>query len=242
MRVSFSQPSTDYYRPEQVRDVIRTHSGGVGIFIGGELAALHTPTSLIVEGNLRADTKHGGKISFTLSHHAMSEAVRDWSAFEGRAMEWTGEALSFSHITGSRVSTFIGRDSSDALVGVDVATPGGHVAGVLGGVHTPVDGEIEITDGALTHVSKYTDSAAVLDVHAGGDTFAWVHVSPSWSDFRLSDEVVSGVYDFYRGGSQEKRVTLHAASGSFFWNDVQQSLLDRVTALEDVIRALTENI
>ena len=54
-------------------------------------------------------------------------------------------------------------------------------------------------DGAITHVSKYSDSTTLLDVHAGGDTFAWVHVSSVWSDFRLSDQVVTGVYDFYRG-------------------------------------------
>jgi len=131
--------------------------------------------------------------------------------------------------------------SSDALVSVDVATPGGHVAGILGGVHAPANGEIEILDGAITHVSKYSDPAALLDVHAGGDTFAWVHISPNWSDFRLSDEVVSGVYDFYRGGIHEKRVTLHAASGSFFFNDVQVSTLDRVLALELVVQSLTEN-
>ena len=83
----------------------------------------------------------------------------------------------------------------------------------------------------------------MLDVHAGGDTYAWVHVPgpSSWSDFRLSDEVVSGIYDFYKGGALEKRVTLHAASGAFFWNDVQVSTLDRVAALEQIIRELTES-
>ena len=135
-------------------------------------------------------------------------------------MKWTGEALSFSHITGERVTSFQGRESSDALVGVDVAEPGSHVAGILGKVHAPVQGEIEIQDGCVTHVSKYNDTASLLDIHAGGDTFAWVHVPKVWSDFKLSDEIVTGVYDYYRGGVHEKRVTLHAASGSFFFNDV----------------------
>ena len=143
-------------------------------------------------------------------------------------------------MTGQRNESFKNRVSSDALVAVDVATPGSHVAGILGNVHVPVNGEISILDGAVTHVSKYTDSASLLDVHAGGDTFAWVHISSAWSDFRLSDEVVTGVYDFYRGGTQEKRVTLHAASGAFFFNDVQQSVLDRVTLLEGIVQALTE--
>ena len=113
---------------------------------------------------------------------------------------WTGQALSFSHVTGDRVNTFQGRASSDALVGVDVAVAGSHVAGVLGGVHTPVVGEIEIQDGCVTHVSKYNDTADLLDIHAGGDTFAWVHVPKVWSDFKLSDEVITGVYNYYRGG------------------------------------------
>lgn len=218
MRVRFSQPTTEVFDPE--KEIIQKTEEGVEILVNGEAAALVTPTGLVIEGNIEADTKHGGKISFTLSHHAMTEVARDWALFEGRAICWTGLALSFSHLTGQRNESFKNRVSSDALVSVDVATPGSHVAGILGNVHDPVDGEIQIIDGAVTHVSKYTDSATLLDVHAGGDTFAWVHVSGSWSDFRMSDEVVSGIYDYFIGGAHEKRVTLHAASGAFFFNDV----------------------
>ncbi len=206
------------------------------------MATLVTSSGLVVEGNVRADTKHGGKISFTLSHHAMSEVARDWALFEGRAICWSGLALSFSHLTGLRNESFKNRVSSDALVSVDVAIPGSHVAGILGQVHEPVDGEISIVDGAITHVSQYTDPASLLDIHAGGDSFAWVHISGNWSDFRLSDEVVTGVYDFYRNATLEKRVTLHATSGTFFFNDVQQSLVDRVLELEGIVQALTGNV
>ena len=144
MRVTFSHPTTDVFDLDNVRDTIRKYDGGVGIFVNKSLVAHHHGTGLTIEGNLRADTKHGGKISFTLSHHAMSEVQRDWSAFEGRAICWTGLALSFSHLTGQRNESFKNRVSSDALVAVDVATPGSHVAGILGNVHVPVDGEIEI--------------------------------------------------------------------------------------------------
>ena len=119
------------------------YDGGIGVFVQNELAAVFKD-GLVLEGQLKADTKHGGKISFTLSHHAMTESARDWSAFEGRAVSWMGTPLSFSHVTGERHTTFIGRNSSDALVGVDVSTPGTHVAGIVGGVHVPQNGEIEI--------------------------------------------------------------------------------------------------
>ena len=144
MRVTFSHPTTDVYSPDNVRDIIRKDGDGVSILVNKVLAAHHNSSGLTIEGSVRADTKHGGKISFTLSHHAMSETARDWAAFEGRAMCWTGSPLSFSHLTGLRNTSFKNRDSSDALVAVDVATPGSHVAGILGNVHVPVNGEIEI--------------------------------------------------------------------------------------------------
>ena len=104
---------------------------------------------------------------------------------------WTGEALSFSHVTGDRVSTFQGRASSDALVGVDVAVAGSHVAGVLGGVHTPVVGEIEIQDGCVTHVSKYNDTADLLLIFTREETRSHGYTCPrsgpiSNSQMRLS--------------------------------------------------------
>ena len=78
MRVTFSRPTPKTYDEPEVSEFIRPHNSGVGIFLNDELLAQHTYDGLILEGNLKADTQHGGKISFTLSHHAMSEAERDW--------------------------------------------------------------------------------------------------------------------------------------------------------------------
>jgi len=86
MRVQFSTPTSDFYTAPSVNDLIRRTTDGTGVFLNSALAALHTVNGLQVEGSLRAETQHGGKISFTLSHHAMSETPRDWSAFEGRAI------------------------------------------------------------------------------------------------------------------------------------------------------------
>lgn len=65
----------------------------------------------------------------------MSEADLPWSELDGRALAWTGEPLTFSHTTGVRNTSFKGRNAGQALVGVDLATRGQHVAGILGKVH-----------------------------------------------------------------------------------------------------------
>jgi hypothetical protein len=126
------------------------------------------------------------------------------------------------------------------LVGVDLANAGDHVAGILGNVHTPVDGKIEIKDGAVTHVSKYTDSAALLDVHSGGGTMAWVHVPVTWGEFTLSDTTVSGIYDYSVSGIFQKKVTMHSFNGSWFVNDLQPDILSRLSELEGILSTLTE--
>jgi hypothetical protein len=243
MRTWFTQPSAELFSSdsEDVDSVavgeheLRAVAGGLAVYVSGEKIAQYAPGSLTVEGHVRGDAQG----SFTLSHHAMSEAGHAWGELDGRALAWTGAPLTFSHTTGLRNTSFKGRGAGEALVGVDLASPGQHVAGILGKVHAPVNGEVEIQDGAVTHVSKYTDSAALLDVHAGGDSMAWVHVPTSWSEYTLSDHVVSGIYDYSIGGVYQKKVTLHSFNGSWFVNDLQPDILSRLALLEGVLGTLT---
>lgn len=244
MWTRFSKPSAELFQSSDSEDPdslavgpneLRAVEGGLAVFVGGQRVAHYTQGSLTVDGHVRGDSQG----TFTLSHHVMSEANHVWEELYGRALAWTGEPLTFSHATGLRNTSFLGRGAAEALVGVDLAGPGAHVAGILGKVHTPSGGEVVIEDGAISHVRKYQDSAALLDVHSGGDTMAWVHVPAAWSEFTLSDSVLSGIYDYSIGGVFQKKVTLHSFNGNWFVNDLQPDILSRLAVLEGVLSTLT---
>lgn len=69
---------------------------------------------------------------------------------------------------------------------------------------------------------------------------AWVHVPTTWSEFVLSDDVVSGIYDYSVSGVFQKKVTLHSINGSWFVNDLQPDILSRLASLEGILQTLTE--
>lgn len=162
-------------------------------------------------------------------------------------MAWTGEASYFSHTTGIEYNTFGQLDSDSALCGVTLANDvDDYCCGVITRKIIPDENNyFDAHSGyGIVHKSKYVGDKTILEATGGGDTSLWVCV-PTALSLELTGDLVSGMYEFYRGVTFIKKMVVQTVEQNgqikFYAQDVISTteVNDRLFVIEQLLESLT---